>query len=246
MYALITGASSGLGKQLAIQLANKGYNLILVARREDKLNKLKEQLSDKVKVLVKTYDLSIIDNCHKLFQDVSGIDIALWINNAGFGHLGLYTETNLEKELQMIDLNIKALVINTKLYIKNYNKGIVVNIGSLAGDLPTPKHSIYSASKSFVNNFSRAINYELRKTKSQLRVLTVAPGPVKTEFNEVANAKINRGMSQEKCAKIIISGIERKKDLIIPGFSNKLAHLILKVFPSRLALRFAYKIQDSK
>lgn len=246
MYALITGASSGIGKALSYLYANKGYNLIIVARREDSLNEIKKELSNKVEVIVKSFDLSILDNCYKLFDEVKELDIDIFINNAGYGNVGMYFNTNLDVELNMVKLNIDALQVLTKLFIKNYDKGTVVNVGSMAGQLPTPRLAVYAGTKAFVNSFSRAINYELKRNNKNVRVLTVAPGPVKTEFSKVANASINRGMSAIKCAEIIAKGIEKNKEFIIPGFTMKLAYIFSKILPTKLLLKAAYKIQKRK
>ena len=247
MYALITGASSGIGKELAILLAEKGYDLILVARRKDRLMELKDKLEKKdVKVLVETFDLSILENCDGLFEKIKELDVKLFINNAGYGKLGMFYEADLQAELNMIDLNIKSLHILTKLYIKHFNEGLIVNVGSIAGFLPTPKMATYAATKAYVNSFSRAVNYELMRNNKQIRVLNVTPGPVVTEFSDVANAKHNRGMDAKKCALEIVRGIEKKKALIVPGASMKFLRFLIRFVPTRLLLKSAYRIQDSK
>ncbi len=247
MYAVVTGASSGLGKELAFLLAKEGYSLVLVARREDKLKEVKIALTKyDIDVKIEVLDLSVQANCFELFNRIKKLDVDLLINNAGFGYLGLFSETDLDKELSMLDLNIKAVQILTKLYIKNYDKGNVVNIGSSAGFLPMPRHSTYSASKAYVNRFSRAINYELKKQKKNVRVLVVTPGPVNTEFNEVANAAINHGISANKCAREIIKGIKKRKSLIIPGFSIKLLYFFVRFIPNRILSKMAFRIQNNK
>ncbi|XMB71549.1 SDR family NAD(P)-dependent oxidoreductase [Mycoplasmatota bacterium WC30] len=247
MYAVVTGASSGLGRELAFLLAEEGYNLVLIARREDRLKEIKKALSKyEIDVKLEELDLSVQDNCFELFNRIKKLNVDLLINNAGFGYLGLFSETDLDKELNMIDLNIKAVQILTKLYIKNFDKGNVVNIGSSAGFLPMPRHSTYSASKAYVNRFSRAINYELKRQEKNVRVLVVTPGPVKTEFNEVANASINRGMTANKCAKIIIKGIKKRKALIIPGLSIKLLYFFVRFFPNKMLSNLGFRIQNNK
>ncbi|MCK4552239.1 MAG: SDR family oxidoreductase [Tenericutes bacterium] len=247
MYALITGASSGLGKEIAYILSKEGYDLILVARRENKLIEIKNHLElNGSHVIIEAVDLSIYDNCISLFEKVKQYQINLFINNAGFGLVGLFENTDLDTELSMINLNVITLQILTKLYIQNFSKGTVVNIGSLAGYLPTPNLSVYAASKAYVHNFSRAVDYELRKNKRNVRVLTVMPGPVKTEFNNIAKSKINRGMEANKCANIIVKGIKKQKSTIIPGFSNKILSILIKFIPVKILLRAAYNIQRKK
>ncbi|MCK5732370.1 MAG: SDR family oxidoreductase [Tenericutes bacterium] len=247
MFALITGASSGIGKELAYTLSNEGYDLILVARREKKLIEIKNQIElNGTQVIVKSFDLSNLENCISLFDEVKNYQINLFINNAGFGLVGLFENTDLDTELSMVNLNVVTLQVLTKLYIQNYKEGTVVNIGSIAGCLPTPSLSVYAASKAYVYNFSRAVDYELRRNNKAIRVLTVLPGPVKTEFANVAKSKINRGMEANMCARIIVKGIKKQKHTIIPGFSNKILYILTKFMPTRVLLRAAYNIQRKK
>jgi len=248
MYALITGASSGLGRGLAYVLAADNYDLILVARRDKLLSEIKDEIIEKhnVKVVVFSYDLSDIANCVSLFDKLEKYEINLFINNAGFGNLGYFNETDLSVEMQMIDLNIKALQTLTKLYIKTHNKGKVVNISSMAALLPTPIHATYSATKSYVYYFSRAINYELKKQGKNVKVLTVAPGPVKTNFNNVAKASRSKGMDVNKCVRLIYRGIKKEKELIIPGFTMKIIYFFSRFIPTKILMKTAHKIQSSK
>jgi len=247
MYVVITGASSGIGKELASLYANNGDNLILVARNEERLSILAEEFKKfNVEVLVKPYDLSSIDNCRKLIEEIKGLDIKLLINNAGYGNLGFFQESDLDLEMNMLALNINAVHVLTKLYLQNFDKGDIVNISSMAAFLPTPTFATYAASKSYVYYLSRAINYELKMKNSQIRVITVNPGPVKTNFNERAKANINRGMEVKKCALIIYKGINKRKAFIIPGFTMKLAYFMTKFIPVGLLLKASYKIQQKK
>lgn len=247
MYVLITGASSGLGKSLASIFAKENCNLVLVARRFELLENLKIDLSKyNVDIKVITADLSNEEEVYTLFNKISDLKIDIIINNAGFGNLGYFTNTDLDVELKMIDLNIKAIQIITKLYISNNEEGVVVNISSLAGYLPTPIHATYSATKSYISYFSRALDYELKKQKRNMRVLTVAPGPIKTEFNKIANASKNRGMDSNKCAKIIYRGIKKKRSFIVPGFTMKLVYIFNRIIPTKILSRISYRIQSSK
>lgn len=247
MVALITGASSGIGLELAKRIAKDGYDLVLVARNIEPLTQASEELKQYgTKVMVKPYDLSDINQCHALFDEVKQLDLGLWINNAGFGNLGFFDETAESLEMNMIDLNIKAVHILTKLFVKQFDQGIVVNISSLAAFLPTPTFATYAATKSYVYHLSRAINYEMKREHRNLRVLTVAPGPVKTRFNERANAHINRGMDSGKCADLIYKGIKRQKEFIIPGFSMKIVYILTKFIPVKWLLKASYRIQTNK
>ncbi len=247
MYVLITGASSGIGKELAHLYAKNGDNLILVARSQEKLTELAKDLKPNgIEVLVKPYDLSSLDNCKKLIDEIKGYEIRVFINNAGYGNLGFFQDTDLDLEINMLNLNILAVHVLTKLYLQNFTAGDVVNISSMAAFLPTPTFATYAASKSYVNYLSRAVDYELRRRKSSMRVLTVNPGPVKTNFNERAKANINRGMDVKKCAQKIYKGIKKRKAFIIPGFQMKLAYLFTKITPINWLLKASYHIQQSK
>ncbi|MBI9009275.1 MAG: SDR family oxidoreductase [Tenericutes bacterium] len=247
MYTLITGASSGLGKELAYIFAENNFNLVLVARRKELLDKLKVDLELKgIQVKVVVADLTDVLSCFELFDSVKDLDITYLINNAGFGNLGYFNDTNLNIELEMIDLNIKTVHILTKLFINNFVEGTIVNIGSLAGYIPTPIHATYSSTKSYVNFFSRAVNYELKKQGKNVRVLTVAPGPIKTNFNQVAKASKSHGMETKKCARIIYKGIKKRKEFIIPGFSLNLIYFINRFIPTRMLMMFSHKIQSRK
>lgn len=247
MYALITGASQGLGKEFAKLLAKENYNLILVSRNVSALNQLKLELEkSSINIEIQGVDLSVEENCFKLMENVKQYKIDLFINNAGFGNIGYFSETDLSKEIKMINLNIKAVHILTKLYINNYDSGTVLNVGSLAGILPTPIHATYSSTKSYINNFSRAISYELKKNKKNVRVLTAAPGPIKTNFNKSANSSSNKGMNATKCAKIIYRGIIKKKEFIVPGFKMKLVYFISRFIPTKLLMSLSHKIQSRK
>ncbi|MFO7968902.1 MAG: SDR family oxidoreductase [Candidatus Izemoplasmatales bacterium] len=246
MLALITGASSGIGKELAIQLANKNYNLILIARRIDKLKNLRSKLKN-VEVTIYQTDLSNIEQLNKLIDNIKDKKIDLFINNAGFGIVGESYNIPTENELNMIDLNIKSLHILTKFALTHMDSGKIVNISSLAAYLPTPKLASYAATKAYVSNYSEAINYELKKANKPLKVLTVAPGPVKTEFNKVAKAKQKlKALDVKTCVKIIIKGIEKNKSLIIPGFKMKLLYFLTRLMPKKLILNASYKIQNKK
>lgn len=248
MYSLITGASSGIGKEVSYQLADIGYDLILVARRTDHLNIIKNDLVSKgAKVHIFSYDLSLKENCSKLIDDIKEFDVKLFLNCAGFGFVGYSDNKSTSIELSMIYLNIVSLLFLTKEFIKHFNGGIIVNVSSMAAFLPTPLMAVYAATKAYVYNFSVALNYELKKKGSSWKLLTVVPGPVKTEFAEVAHMKQKmKGISASKCAKIIVRGIEKRKELIIPGFSMKLIKFFLRFIPKRFILAVSYKIQNRK
>jgi hypothetical protein len=249
MYSLITGASSGIGRAMALELAKRGSDLILVARRETELKELKDIITTqyKVAVVIKVLDISTVDNCKQLHLEVQPLNPFIVINNAGFGRVGLFSEIDLDTELLMIDTNIVAVQVLTKLFVKSMSDGIILNVSSVAGMLPTPLMATYAATKSYVLNFSRAINHELKSSKSKLRVLSLNPGPVITEFGKVAQTKQKmQGMSAERCAKIAVKGLLKRKSVIVPGFSMKMMRLLVKFIPMGIVMPLAYKIQNKK
>lgn len=246
MKALITGASSGMGKDMAIELSNRGYDLVLVARRKEKLEEIKKQLKTNVEIC--TMDISIENNCYQLYEQYNDIDIL--INNAGFGLFGEFDEIDINKELQMIDTNIKAVHILTKLYLKDFikkNSGYILNTASTAGFFSGPLMATYYATKGYVLKLTEAINEELMHIKSKVYIGALCPGPVNTEFNDVANVKFSvKALSSNYVAQYAIKKMFKNKKIIIPGLSNKLLIIISKILPRKLVIRLNYYIQRKK
>lgn len=244
MRALITGASSGIGRDFARILANKGYELVLVARDEQKLKELQKELSVNTKII--SMDLSIVENCKKLHAENPDID--LLINNAGFGDCGNFTHTSLDKEISMINTNITAYHILTKLYLidmKKVNKGHILNVASIAGFMPGPLMSTYYATKSYIVRLCEGIREELNKEKSNVKISLLCPGPVKTNFTKVANVKFNlREANSYDVANYAIKHLN--KFYIIPGIDIKFAKLGAKLFPSSLVSKVTYIVQKKK
>lgn len=246
MKALVTGASSGIGREIAILLDGMGYDIIAVARREDRLSGLKSILKNSTEI--RTADLSKKEECEKLFADFPDIDVL--INNAGFGVFGEFGKTELEDELEMISVNIAALHILTKLYLKSFcrkNRGYILNVASSAAFFPGPLFSSYYASKAYVYRLSRAIRYELKKEHSNVSVSVLCPGPVDTEFSSVAGVKFGIGaLSAKAVAKKAVSGLFSKKLVIVPGFGIKCTRVLSKICPDVLAEKVVYRIQKAK
>ena len=246
MNALITGASSGIGKEMAKYLSKLGYDLVVVARSKDKLVELKKELKTKVQVC--EYDLADIDNCYKLYEEVKDKKINIVINNAGFGLFGSYMDTDTKTELNMIDLNIKCLHVLTKLFINDVNVKYILNVASSAGlTKGGPLMSTYYATKSYVCSYSFALYEELRRNNSNKVISVLCPGPVDTNFNNRADVKFNlKSLGAEYVAKYAIDKLFKKKLIIIPGTSVKLGMFFMKFLPTKTLLRITYKMQERK
>lgn len=250
MKALITGASSGIGRDMAKILSEKGYDLVLVARDENRLIELAEELKKKYKIEVQTIamDLSIESNCIELHKCIPYVDIL--INNAGFGDCGDFTKTVLNKELNMIKTNIVAYHILTKLYLidmKNKNNGKILNVASIAGFMPGPLMATYYATKSYVVRLSESIREEINKEKSKVQISILCPGPVETNFNKVANVKFHmRESNSFTVAKYAIDKLLKGKFYIIPGLDVKLGIFFSHFVPSSFLAKITYMVQKRK
>lgn len=246
MKALITGASSGIGRDIARYLSDLGYDLIIVARRVELLEKLKSELKTNVEIVC--LDVSKEENCYKLFEEHKDIDVL--VNNAGFGLFGHFSETDLNKEINMINTNIIAVHILTKLYVQEMikkDKGHILNVASIAGFMVGPLMSTYYATKNYVISLSRAINKELKKQKSNVKISVLCPGPVKTEFNDVAGVKFSmKSLTSEYVAKYAVDKMLKNKEVIIPGIAIKLLKLGNKIAPDKVSIEIAYHAQESK
>jgi len=246
--ALITGASSGLGAELARQLSEKGWRTILAARRTDRLEELAKTLPGESRVI--SADLATFEGCKALFDAVSDEDIDLLVNNAGFGLFGEFTETGLDRELAMVDLNCKALHTLMKLFLGKMtakNSGTILNVASVAAYFIGPLMATYYATKAYVLKLSQSVDAELRKSGSKVRVLVLCPGPFNTEFNEVAGVSFGvRGKSAAFIARCAIKGVERGKSPINPGSLIKFGRFAAHIVPDRIMAGFCYNVQKHK
>lgn len=246
MKALITGASSGMGRDMAKILSQNGYDLILVARDEKKLEEVKKQLKTETKIVV--MDISNEENCKKIYEENKDIDIL--INNAGFGDCGHFEETSLDKDIQMIHTNIIAYHILTKLYLKEMIKkdsGKILNVASIAGFMPGPLMTTYYSTKNYVVRFSESIREELRRKKSKVQISILCPGPVDTNFNKVADVEFAlKGLSSEYVAKYTINKFFKGKFYIVPGWKIKLARIGAKLAPASFVAKISYNMQKRK
>lgn len=254
MVGLITGASSGIGKDISRYLNKLNYDIIIVARNKEKLEDLKRELDseNRGKVDIILADLSNTDECIELHRKVKEKyeNIDLLINNAGFGLFGEFKDTQLNKELEMIDTNIKAVHILMKLFLNDMmekDSGKILNVASVAGFMPGPLMATYYATKNYVVRLSQAVREELKKNKSKVSISVLCPGPVSTNFNNVADVKFNlKGMSSQYVAKYAIDKTLKGKFLIKPGISVKLARIGSKIFPDSLAAKICYHMQERK
>lgn len=246
MRALITGASSGIGRDMAKILGKKGLDLILVARDRERLENVKKQINTNVEII--TMDLASEENCIELFNKVQDVDIL--INNAGFGTFGNFTETSLETEIEMIKTNVMAIHILTKLFLKNMvkkDRGYILNVSSIAGFLPGPLMATYYATKSYVLRLTQAIQEELKKQKSNVSVSVLCPGPVATDFLKRAGVVFKaKSASSQYVAKYAIEEMLSGKKVIIPVFKIKCARLLCKIVPDKILAKFAYKVQKKR
>lgn len=253
MKALITGASSGIGRDIAREFCKYGYDLVLVARRKNRLEELKKEFEDlclKNNIEIIATDLSSTFNCIKLYEKLKSKNIDIVINNAGFGLTGEFTETNLDRELDMIDLNIKSVHVLTKCFVKDFkekNFGYILNVASIAAFQPGPLMATYYATKAYVHSMTMAINQELKKENSNVYIGCLCPGPVNTEFSDVANVQFAiSGLSSEYVASYAVKKMLKRKKVIIPGWKIKCTYFLSKLSPLKLKLAITYKIQKSK
>ena len=254
-WVLITGASAGIGKEFASIFASQGYNLVLLARDKVRLTELAQELKTKhgieAKVLAK--DLGAPAAATEIFEELQReqIPIHILVNNAGFGWGGPFAQNDLPRYVEMIQVNITALVQLTHLFLKPMQArgaGRILNIASTAAFQPGPLMAIYYASKSFVFSFSYALANEL--AGSGVTVTTLCPGPTRSEFharaNTVRSERVIRKwmMDARAVAELGYLGLIRGKRVVIPGFLNKLGSLLGKCLPPRITASAARKVME--
>jgi short-subunit dehydrogenase len=254
--ALITGASAGIGREFARQLAGRAKSLILIARREQRLNELRDELNQQypnVAVSVRKTDLADLSHLNELLAwlDHERIDVDLLINNAGLGDSGSFSTSDPIRNEQMTLVNIVALTTLTRRLLPRMiarRCGGILNVSSSAGFLPIPDFAVYAATKAYVTSFSEALRAELRGTG--VNVCALCPGPVHTEFQEVAKrpgAQPDTGpefvfVSVEQVVRDALAALEANRPLVIPGFPMKLGMFLVRIIPLailRLLSRFS-------
>lgn len=248
MKAIVTGASSGIGRDIAIYLGSLGYDLILVSRDINRLEETASKIDTKVEIC--PMDLTGRDNCFKLYDKYKDEDIDLLVNNAGFGLFGNTWETDINKEMKMIDLNVTAVHILTKLFLQDMvreDKGRILNVASVAGLLVGPTLNTYYATKNYITKWTMGIYEELRRVKSNVHISCLCPGPVNTNFNKVAGGSFTvKGLSSEYVAKYGIDKCLKNKLLIIPGFATRVGAFFSRFVSYKFLLKIMYLVQKKK
>ncbi|MBP3718408.1 MAG: SDR family NAD(P)-dependent oxidoreductase [Eubacterium sp.] len=228
-YALVTGASSGLGFEFAKQLSERGYKLILVARRRERLEQVQKAI--RTQSIIIDADLSKRDECVRVITETIDLNIDVFINNAGLGDCGRFYETDANKDLQIIDVNVTGMHLLLKMMLQKLKSskatgGYILNVASSAGLFPAgPYMATYYASKAYVSSITQAIARELKEEGSDIYVGCLCPGPVDTEFNEVANVEFAlRGISADDCVTYALKQMfNKRKVVIVPTLRMKLA-----------------------
>ncbi len=248
MKAVVTGASSGIGYEIAIQLSEMGYDIIALARNKEKLEKLKKACNGNVEIYI--VDLSKEKETIEFYNTVKSEEIEILVNNAGFGKHGSFEEIELQSQMDMIEVNIKAVTTLTKLFLedmKKKNKGKILNIGSISGFMPGPLMAEYYATKAYIYRLTTAIRKELKKEKSKVNISICCPGPVDTGFNKVANVKFSiKAKSSEYVAQKAIRGLFKNKKVIYPGVQEKAIRILTTILPEEILSESAYNIQRRK
>ena len=248
-FAVITGASSGIGAEFARQLSARGYNLLLVARRADRLEKLSDQLTTVCEIF--TADLSKKSECLRLVKALEGRRVDLFINNAGFGVCGSYLETDDAREEEMIRVNVEAMARLFRAVVRKMHAqggGTILNVASSAGLLPGgPYMAGYYASKAYVVSLTRGVARELQELHSPVYVCALCPGPVDTEFNDRAGVVFAlKGITPEFCVDEAIHGMLHHKTIIVPSAFMRLCTSAQKLLPTPLLMPIVARQQKKK
>ncbi len=248
MNILITGVSSGIGLEMAKILCNNGNKVFGVARRQDRLDKLKNDFGDLFVPICA--DISSVEECKRIYNELKCKKIDVLINNAGMGVFGRFTDTELDKEIDMININVISLHVLTKLFLNDFAKkgrGYIMNVSSAAGFMMGPLFSSYYASKSYVLRLTQAIKRELMEEKSAVHICALCPGPVRTEFDGVADVKNSfGGLTADYVARYALHKMFKGKTIIIPSFTMKVSVMFSKLAPERILSKITYNLQKKK
>ena len=245
---LITGASSGIGRDIAKVFDSYGCELIINARREDRLKELADSLKGDPRIIVG--DICGADGAKELYELTKDENIDILINNAGFGVWGDFSKTSTDREVEMIRLNVETMHVLFKLFLKDFkekNSGKILNVASMAGFAPGPYMAAYYASKAYVLRLTQSAAYELKESGSAVTVSALCPGPVRTEFNKVAGVHFaSPSLSSKYVAKYAVTQMVKGKTVIIPGASMKVMAAVSKLTPSPVAAAVTAQVQKNK
>lgn len=248
MKALVTGASDGIGREIATVLAERGCELILCSRNEKKLTEFAEKLSVPVRVIA--LDLSCEKNCFALYEAVKNDGVDILVNNAGFGIFGNFCEASLDEQLNLIDLNVKAVHVLMTLFLRDFRargSGFIMNVSSVAGFFAGPMMASYYASKNYVTRLSEAVAEELRRERSHVKISVLCPGPVKTGFNARAGVKFNmRSADARSTAFAAVNGMFAGKLLITPSLGYRTLVFLSRFLPRAFVTRIVGHLQSKK
>ena len=247
--ACITGASSGIGKEFARRLDEEGYKLILAARSEDKLKEVQKNCKNECRII--TADLSKRDECVKLGDLLAKEELDVFINNAGFGCVEDFDKSDLDNDLRMIDVNVTAMQILFRKVLPGFverDRGMILNVASSAGLLyGGPYMATYYATKAYVTSLTSAVYRELRSRGSHVKISMLCPGPVDTNFNNVANAKFAlSGITPEYCVDYALKGMKKGKLTIVPNTVVRTGVTFGKFLPHKVQLAIVQHQQSKK
>lgn len=249
MKALITGGTSGIGLAIADELLTRGYEVKIISRKEGDLPIIRKKHPDG-KIEFSSYDLSKEEECYRLLEDTKGDDFDLFVNNAGYGDIGRIQNTSLEKEVNMLKLNDIATLILVKSFLLRFiekGKGRVLTVASAAAFGVAPYMNVYYASKVFVYSLAHGYYRELKDMKSKVTISVLCPGPVKTRFEEVANAKFTiSSLNADKVAKYAVKKTLKGKLEIVPGIKIKLGHVFSHIVPKKMISKILRKQSEMK
>lgn len=247
MKALVTGATSGIGKKIAEKLSERGWELILTGRNEKILTEMKNRLGN---TEIITADFSERKDVYRVYEFCKDRDIDMLVNNAGFGVFGKFAENDLDKELEMMEVNMAAVHILMKLFLRDFRKrdsGIILNVASVAGFMHGPLMSGYYASKNYVLRLSMAVHEELRREKSNVSITVLCPGPVNTCFNSRAGVNFSaKPISADQVAEYALKKAFAGSLLAVPGLTTKLCAFSQRFAPYKLLSSVVYNVQHAK
>lgn len=248
MKALVTGATSGIGQSIARKLSERGWELILTGRNEDVLRSMQDELGSNTEIIAA--ELSDKNEVLRLYDFCRSRNIDMLVNNAGYGLFGRFDEIDLDNELDMISVNIIALHMLTKLFLRDFkkrNSGIILNVASVAGFLTGPLLSSYYASKNYVLRLSLGIYEELRRDRSNVSITVLCPGPVDTNFNSRAGVNFSaKPVTADYVAECALKAALSGRLFAVPGLAIKAASVAQRIVPHKLMSAIVYNIQQAK